>query len=133
MRRLFVLGGGVALVALQLAGVVPGTTAHAVPSVAAPSCDWPTFGHDLGRSFASADGCNAISNLTAPTLHPKWHVNTGSPVTAQPAVVDGTAYAGTAGGTFYAVDAASGAVKWTYTVGDQSQNDYGKIVSSATV
>ena len=131
IRKLVVAAAGAALVAGPLLGTLP--SARAVPAVAAPSCDWPTFGHDLGRSFASPAGCNTISDLTAPTLHPKWHVDTGSPVTAQPAVVGGTVYVGSAGGVFYAVDATSGTVKWTFNVTDQSQNDYGKITSSAAV
>jgi polyvinyl alcohol dehydrogenase (cytochrome) len=129
-----------AVAALAAALLSGGAAASALPSpppLSLPTppspCDWPTFGHDLGRSFAAPDACSSINTLSAPTLHPKWHVDTGSPVSAQPAVVGGRVYVGTAGGTFYAVDAASGAVKWTFVVTDQSQNDYGKIVSSAAV
>src|SRR3954447_14357540 len=128
---------GVFAAAVALVGVP--VTARALPGLpplplpAPPSCDWPTFGQNNGRTFAAPDTCTSLSRLTAPTLHPKWFVNTSSPVTAQPAVVDGTVYVGTGGGTFYAVDAASGATKWTYNVTDGSSNDYGKIVDSATV
>ncbi|MCU1448965.1 MAG: PQQ-like domain [Acidimicrobiales bacterium] len=126
-----VLAAGVAL----LSGPVAASALPALPPLPLPgpaACDWPMFGRDLGRSF-SAPGCSTVNTLTTPTLHPKWRVDTSSPVSAQPAVVGGVVYVGTAGGTFYAVDAATGTVKWTYTVGDKSSNSYGKIVSSAAV
>src|SRR4029077_11134598 len=132
-RGKFVLvAAGAGLLSAPLtASALPAPPPLALPLPAAPSCDWPTFGQNNGRSFAAPDNCTGISRLTAPTLHPKWFVNTSSPVSAQPVVVDGTVYVGTGGGTFYAVDAASGTTKWTYTVTDGSTNDYGKIVDSA--
>ena len=132
-RTKIVLGAaGAALLSAPLtASALPAPPPLALP--APQACDWPTFGQNNGRTFAAPDSCTSVSRLTAPTLHPKWFVNTSSPVTDQPAVVGGTVYAGTAGGTFYAVDAASGTTKWTYDVTDGSTNDYGKIVSSPTV
>lgn len=123
MRRPFVFA---AILALAL-GVVPGT------STPAPDCDWPMYGHDLGHSFAADPGCATISPLNVSTLLPRWFVDTKSPVTASPSVVAGTVYAGTYGGTFYAVDAASGKVRWTFEVTDTNRSDFGKIVSSAAV
>lgn len=126
---------GVAIAAALAVGPLAGlgSSAGAAPISTAPTCDWPTFGQNLGRSFAAPDGCTTISRLTAPTLHPKWRFDTSSPVTAQPAVVDGTVYVGTSGGTFYALDAASGAQKWSTNIADQSNNSYGKITASAAV
>src|SRR4051794_40712356 len=91
-----------------------------LPLPPAPSCNWPTFGQNNGRTFAAPDTCTGLSRVTAPTLHPKRFVNTSSAVSAQPGVVEGTVYVGTGGGTSYAVDAASGAPKWTYAVTDGS-------------
>jgi polyvinyl alcohol dehydrogenase (cytochrome) len=104
-------------------------------STASVTCDWPTFGHDIGRSFASPDSCSSIDRTSASTLKPKWHVPTQHPVTAQPAVVANRVYVGDFSGTFYSVDAGSGAVKWTFDINpsDQSTNDYGRITSSAAV
>src|SRR5439155_20018923 len=63
----------------------------------------------------------------------KWFGNTRSPATASPAVVGGVVYVGTYGGTFYAIDAATGKVRWTFLVTDLNSQDYGKVVSSAAV
>jgi polyvinyl alcohol dehydrogenase (cytochrome) len=131
IRTLVIAAAWTALVAGPV--LAASSSVSAVPVAPAASCDWATFGHDAGRSFAAPDTCTTVNALSVHTLLPRWHVNTSSPVTAQPAVVGGTVYVGTAGGTFYAVDGASGAVKWTYQVGDGSTNDYGKIVSSAAV
>ena len=72
--------------------------------------DWPTFGHDLGRSFASPDAC--ISRLNAATLAPKWFFNTGSPVTAQPAVSGGVVYVGDFEGDLDAFRESDGLRLW---------------------
>lgn len=95
--------------------------------------DWPMFGHDIGRSFASRDLC--ITPTSAATLAPKWFFNTGSPVNAQPAVEGSTLYAGAFDGTFYALDTATGAKRWSFDVGawDREHTDYGKIDDSAAV
>jgi outer membrane protein assembly factor BamB len=130
--KIVLVAAGAALLSAPLTASALPAPPH-LPLPAAPSCDWPTFGQNNSRTFAAPDACTSLSRLTAPTLHPKWFVNTSSPVSAQPVVVDGTVYVGTGGGTFYAVDAASGTTKWTYTVTDGSTNDYGKIVDSATV
>jgi outer membrane protein assembly factor BamB len=44
-----------------------------------------------------------------------WRVETRGQISASPAVVSGVLYIGTNGGRLYAIDAASGAVKWVYT------------------
>src|SRR5262249_58274121 len=41
-----------------------------------------------------------------------WRAQTGGPVRSTPALVDGTLYAGSTDGHLYAIDAASGAVRW---------------------
>lgn len=134
LGKIALIAAGMALVSSPLtASALPGTPALPLPLPGGPSCDWPTFGQNTGRTFAAPDKCTSLSRLTAPTLHPKWFVNTSSPVSAQPVVADGTVYVGTGGGTFYAIDATSGTTKWTYSVTDGSTNDYGKIVDSAAV
>jgi polyvinyl alcohol dehydrogenase (cytochrome) len=100
---------------------------------AGAGCDWPMYGNDLGRSFGATPGCARINQLNVSTLRPKWFVNTSSPVTASPAVVGGKVYVGAYDGTFYKIDAATGNQDATFSVTDQTQNDYGKIVSSAAV
>ncbi|MHB8513659.1 MAG: outer membrane protein assembly factor BamB family protein [Actinomycetota bacterium] len=99
----------------------------------ADPCDsnWPTFGHDLARSGAAA--CSTIGLTNVATLHPEWVFNTSAPVTAEPAVVDGVAYVGAADGTFYAINAADGSKKWSFTNTDSNTDSYGVFTSSAAV
>jgi polyvinyl alcohol dehydrogenase (cytochrome) len=122
--------------ALFVAAVMfPVVTGAARAGVTAPCAgtDWAMFGHDPARPFASPDTC--ISPTTVATLAPKWFFDTGSPVTAQPAVVGGTLYVGAFDGKFYALDAATGAERWSFDVSqyDQERTDYGKIDDSAAV
>jgi polyvinyl alcohol dehydrogenase (cytochrome) len=119
-----------ALVAALVAGVLVPVWPRAE---AAPGCDWPTYGHDAGRSFAALPGCSVLRPANAPTLIPKWVFRTSTPVTASPAVVAGVVYVGDWGGTFYALDAASGAPRWTFQIDDTNNSAFGRIVSSAAV
>jgi outer membrane protein assembly factor BamB len=130
---------GAALVALVI-GALPVARANAITvqvkinTAACNATDWPMFGHDMGRSFASPDTC--ITAVTAAALVPKWYFHTGSPVTAQPAVVGGVVYVGDFSGTMHAVDASSGVQLWSFSVTpalDNEKTDYGKIPGSAAV
>src|SRR5205085_11702503 len=67
------------------------------------------------------------------TLVPKWVVHTTDSVTASPTVVGGVVYVGSWDGTFYAVDAATGHVRWTHSIDDGHQVAFGRIVSTAAV
>jgi len=107
----------------------------AVPVAGSPSasCDWPMYGRDPGHSFAAAKGCTTISPLNVSTLRPRWFLDTHAPVTASPSVVAGTVYVGAYSGLFYAVNAATGKVRWKFKVTDKNLNSYGPIISSAAV
>ncbi|HEX9712865.1 MAG TPA: PQQ-binding-like beta-propeller repeat protein [Actinomycetota bacterium] len=118
------VGGSVALLALVLS--VAGARADV-------ECDWPMYGRDLGRTFAAPESCSSITPLNAPTLAPKWYVETGSPVTASPSVVDGVVYVGANAGPLYAVDAETGEIDWIFEIPDGNRNYVGKIVASAAV
>jgi polyvinyl alcohol dehydrogenase (cytochrome) len=133
-RRLVSLAAAAAVAPALLAAQV-----QAAP--AAPlGCDWPMFGGAPSRDFAT-DCVQAPTADTVASLRPRWVVHTGDVVTAQPAVVDGTVYAGDWSGTFYAVDQASGTVRWKTLLGnaapapwtDAHHDDYGQITSSAAV
>src|SRR5438445_8205416 len=87
------------------------------PSLAA-GLDWPMYGRDLKHSFTNADSLINPSNVTL--LAPAWDFTTGDAVSASPAVVDGVVYVGSWDGFFYALDAASGALKWSFQVDCQS-------------
>ena len=124
------------MAALALGLVAPAANARSVDVAAGcGATDWPTFGHDVARSFASGDTC--ITRLTAPTLRPKWFFDTKSPITAQPAVVDGVVYAGTFDGKLYAVDADDGSARWPAPFDihryDNNITDFGAIPGSAAV
>ena len=80
------------------------------------STDWPMYGHDAHRSFDAPTSLNA---LTAETLVPKWYFPTHDAVTAEPIVVKRTAYVGSWDGNFYALDADTGALRWSFTVDAQ--------------
>jgi polyvinyl alcohol dehydrogenase (cytochrome) len=118
------LVGGVAAALL----VVP-----LVAQASAPACGWATFGHDAAHTGTQDPACTTIDRSNVSTLVPKWVVHTTDSVTASPAVVDGSVYVGAWDGTFYAVDAGSGAVRWNYHVADDHAVAFGRIVSSAAV
>jgi polyvinyl alcohol dehydrogenase (cytochrome) len=127
MRRAALLTAGLAVAAGAL---VP---AYATGGARCSSADWPMYGRDLAHTFNVPAGCSPITPTTVQRLVPAWFVHTKDSVTASPAVVGGVVYVGTWDGTFYAVDAATGAVKWTYQITAASPTAFGRIVSSAAV
>ena len=104
----------------------------ATPSGEPSAChtDWPAFQHDQSHTGAA---CGPITPANASTLVPGWFFSTSNAVTAEPAVVAGTAYVGDNGGTFYALSMDSAARLWTFQVGpyDHHSTSYGTITSSA--
>jgi outer membrane protein assembly factor BamB len=49
-------------------------------------------------------------------LEAAWRIETGGQISASPTVIDGTLYVGNNNGALYAIDAASGRVRWTARV-----------------
>jgi len=94
------------------------------------AASWPMFQHDAGRSGASC-GASSVDKANVSELAPRWFTPTSAPVTAEPVVVGQTLWVGDGGGTFHALDTATGASRWTFTVTDQHQTSYGVITSSA--
>src|SRR5439155_13861150 len=76
--------------------------------------DWPMYGRDLKHTFTNAD--SLIDSTNAAFLQPAWNFPTGDAVSASPAVVDGVVYIGAWDGFFYALDAATGALKWQFQI-----------------
>jgi len=110
MSRRFLAAGVAALCALAL-------TRGAAS--AGGSGDWPTWTKDLsGSRFNGSE--RAITPATAGNLKLKWAFSypatPGATPHSQPAVADGTLYFGGEDGKFYAVDAKSGATRWTFTL-----------------
>lgn len=84
---------------------------------AGPDRDWPLYGNDLGNMrYVDVDQVNP-GNVAH--LAPAWIFHTGvaSPATSfesQPIIVGGTLYVSSPHDHVYALDAATGALKWTY-------------------
>src|SRR5437016_4618162 len=73
------------------------------------STDWPTYGHDLHRTFSNQ---TALTPATAAGLAQAWFFETddaanqvNGAVSAQPIVVNGSIYVGSWNGKFYGIDA----------------------------
>jgi regulation of enolase protein 1 (concanavalin A-like superfamily) len=88
--------------------------------VSAAADEWPTSLHDVARTAASAD--TTVTTANAAQLRKRWSLHTGGPVASSPTVVGGTAYFGSWDGYEYAVDAASGALKWKTFLGITTAN-----------
>jgi outer membrane protein assembly factor BamB len=118
------------LLAISAAGVAGGVIHQLLPARAA-SGDWPTYLHDPQRTAAGAD--TQLSAANAGQLALKWAFKTGGPIAASPTVVGGTVYVGSWDGYEYALDAASGSVKWKTSLGQTTAPCYPQLagVSSA--
>ncbi|MFL6071864.1 MAG: PQQ-binding-like beta-propeller repeat protein [Mycobacteriales bacterium] len=73
--------------------------------------DWPTYHRDNARTGVAAD-LPALGTLAV-----GWHAALDGAVYGQPLYVGGTVYAATENDTVYALDGATGAVKWSRHVG----------------
>jgi polyvinyl alcohol dehydrogenase (cytochrome) len=83
-----------------------------------PDDSWPMYGRNLSHTFSNPHSQINSSNVSS--LTPAWTFPTGDAVTASPAVVDGVVYVGSWDGYFYAIDAASGQLKWKIQLDCQS-------------
>jgi len=136
MSRLRLFSASAGLAALAAAAVLSAPARASAPVT--PSCpaSWPEMGHDplhSARASLCAASGPAIDQANASTLAPRWFVPTQAAVTAEPAVVDGTVYVGDAAGIFRALNAATGAVRWSFTSTDRHQTGFGVFVSSPEV
>jgi polyvinyl alcohol dehydrogenase (cytochrome) len=80
--------------------------------------DWPAYGHDAQRSFAGVTSAG-LTKSSASTLAAAWFFPTGDAVTADPVVVAKTVYVGSWDGFFYAINRATGALRWKYQLKQQ--------------
>jgi len=78
--------------------------------------DWRTYGHDAGHSFS---GTTSLTPTSVRALAKAWFFPTGDAVTANPVVVGDSVYVGSWDGFFYALDRATGALRWKYRLKDQ--------------
>jgi len=77
--------------------------------------DWPTYLGDAGRSSTSAE--TVLSTQNAAQMTRLWRYQTGGGVAASPTVVGGEVYVGSWDGYEYALDAATGTLKWKTFLG----------------
>lgn len=110
MRRLVLL---IALFLLLQGGLPAGAQESA----------WPLFGYDLAHTnFNSAE--TRITSSTVPNLQVAWRIQTDGPVN-MPVVDHGIAYFGSWAGTFYAVEVATGKVRWKIRTETYPEPRYG--------
>jgi polyvinyl alcohol dehydrogenase (cytochrome) len=106
----------------------------AEPADAGPitECDWPMWGYSIDRSFSTP--CETdISPDNVEDLTQQWFFNAEDVVTATPAVVGDTVYAGDWAGVFYALDREDGSERWRYETEPHANVYSGQIVSSPAV
>src|SRR2546421_1960242 len=87
-------------------------------SAVAVGGEWPAYLHDPQRSSASND--TTISTSNAGQLVKNWAFKTGGVIGSSPTVVGGTVYVGSWDGYEYALDAATGTLKWKTYLGQTS-------------
>jgi outer membrane protein assembly factor BamB len=77
----------------------------------APSADWPTYHKDNARTGV-ASGVPPVG-----ALHTAWEARLDGAVYGQPLVIGGTVLAATEGDSVYALDRATGKVRWRRNLG----------------
>ncbi len=154
MRRTTPIIAVMAICILCCCGTPTGTVATVVPhtrhltatipenTVTIPgNWDWPSYGQNAQHTFV---GSTTLTASTASTLKVAWRFPTGDAVTATPTVVGGVVYVGSWDTKFYALDLATGHVKWQFQLDQQhgvtpypgepkrdNQSDGGLVTSSA--
>ncbi len=88
-----------------------GNAAASPPASAASGGDWTTFHHDNARS-GMVGGIPPVG-----ALHTAWEARLDGAVYGQPLVVGDTVLAATEGDSVYALDRATGKVKWRTNLG----------------
>ncbi|MBV9870093.1 MAG: PQQ-binding-like beta-propeller repeat protein [Frankiaceae bacterium] len=122
---------------LAVATVIPLTLVS--PSAAAHharchgGANWRMYGYDVRHSFDVRPGCSSITTSNVATLAPAWFFHTKDSITASVAVSHRTAYVGSWDGTFYAINAKTGKLRWSFHIKPHAANAFGRIVSTAWV
>lgn len=80
--------------------------------------DWPMYGRGPDRTFSNL--ASGIRKADVAHLELAWSFTPGDAVTATPVVVDGAVYVGSWDGTFYALSAKDGHVRWSFDVDCQN-------------
>ncbi len=106
----------IVIVGALAGGALRPRTAAALLGAPTDGRDWPSYGHDLHRTF---NGRTTLDPTSVLGLAQAWYFPTGDAVTANPIVVNGALYVGSWDGNFYALDAVSGQERWHFTIDPQ--------------
>jgi polyvinyl alcohol dehydrogenase (cytochrome) len=102
---------------LALAAALISAASHSLAADRAPTLDWLFSGQDIHNTRNAADE-SILDPAHVADLKPLWTLATDGNVSATPAVVGGIVYVPDFGGSFWAVDAATGKLVWKNAVGD---------------
>jgi outer membrane protein assembly factor BamB len=109
---LWTLNAGVQFGAFRLTGTAAGAGTDG-GTVGGPD-DWTFFRHDLAGTGA---GVASLTAAQAQHLHLAWQVDWPVGIDANPIVAAGTLYLAVADGTLLALDARTGATRWSARIG----------------
>src|SRR5438552_18355919 len=101
----------IVIVGALAGGALRPRTAAALLGAPTDGRDWPSYGHDLHRTF---NGRTTLDPTSVLGLAQAWFFPTGDAVTANPIVVNGALHLGARDRTVYALDAGSGAERWPF-------------------
>ena len=79
--------------------------------------NWASFGNGPSHDFT---GPTTLTPSTVSSLHQAWYFPTGDVVTATPTIANGVVYFGSWDTKFYAVDLATGVLRWSYQLDSQT-------------
>ena len=130
--------GVLAALPLFIAGCADGGSGEAsideASAEVSEDCTWVMAGHTLDRIHAT--GCTASAAVGANTLdrlEQVWFTETRAEVTGAPAVTEDSLYFGDWSGRIYALDRATGDVRWTHDTPPHPGVYAGQITASPTV
>jgi outer membrane protein assembly factor BamB len=110
-------------------------TAQVIPTARVTANSYDSFVSKYGIMFgfdAQHTHFNPFEHMLNPTtvgdLTKKWAYYTGGTVFSSPAVASGVVYGGTSNSHLYALDAATGMIKWAYDTGGSQVNDSPAVV-----
>jgi len=93
------------------------TTPTGAPLSRLPAGSWASFGNGPQHDFS---GPTTLTAASVGSLRQAWFFPTGDAVTATPTVVGGVAYFGSWDTKFYAVDVATGVLRWSFQLDSQT-------------
>ena len=133
-RRRFLLRAGNVAALGAVGACLPWSTLKAADLPTPGDADWPRYGYDLRNTRFNAKERN-LGPKNVDRLKEKWRFETIDhwPVQTTPTVIGDTLFFG-AGGWYYALDSASGKLKWkfeTRLADDASQSTQNKATRSS--